>query len=169
MEVDEEQIPSSDSIEQHIDSLKKSYDKAPLPSNDGIDWSKEGYERSKLDKSFIMFQAKVSFNPTQCLRYKFNNPEPLLYSSKNKTKINKARKCPICNCPRVHEMQLMPSLLSILPVEEYAENESKEKKKSVLETFGMEFGTIHIFTCINDCSPGAYHEEEILVETESDI
>ncbi|PVU95054.1 hypothetical protein BB561_002085 [Smittium simulii] len=95
-------------------------------------------------------------------------------------------KCPLCNGPRVFEFQLMPAILSVLDTSNVENADSsfvenldisklsiEENKKDLHEinntentisgskllkslNIGMEFGTILIFTCKNDCHNGIY-------------
>ncbi|KAJ2472552.1 hypothetical protein EV174_005817 [Coemansia sp. RSA 2320] len=110
-------------------------------------------------------------------------------------------KCPRCNGKRVFEFQLMPALLSVLPLSSHVPAApvhgggpplpSTERLVGgrLLQTLdlGMEFGTMLVFVCENDCHNGktgaehldlgfgsigahagaAYFDELVLVQTES--
>ncbi|CAG8658090.1 4871_t:CDS:2, partial [Scutellospora calospora] len=168
--------------------------------DDSSEWVNEKYEKSCLpkgvDKAFRKFSDRVSEWPDQCIRYEFDG-QPLLYNqsdsaaslllsssheSNKQLKVNTQRlpKCPKCGSKRVFEFQLMPSLLCILPTGEYATNNSKNKNeiggsKCGIAQFdvGMEWGTVMIFTCQNDCEiynvnkdEVSYYEEFVLVQYE---
>ncbi|KAJ2043416.1 hypothetical protein GGH13_009783, partial [Coemansia sp. S155-1] len=110
-------------------------------------------------------------------------------------------KCPRCNGKRVFECQLMPALLTVLPLSDHVapapvqnSNPSLPSTRRLvggrlLQTldFGMEFGTLLVFVCENDCHNGqtgteylgqstnsmslhtraAYFDELVLVQLES--
>ncbi|KAJ2488839.1 hypothetical protein IWW37_004467 [Coemansia sp. RSA 2050] len=111
-------------------------------------------------------------------------------------------KCPRCNGKRVFECQLMPALLTVLPLSDHVAPEPAQASRSpalpstgrlvggrLLQTLdlGMEFGTLMVFVCENDCHSGqtgteylgqstssmnlfasaAYFDELVLVQLES--
>ncbi|KAJ2064795.1 hypothetical protein GGI17_000771 [Coemansia sp. S146] len=114
-------------------------------------------------------------------------------------------KCPRCNGKRVFECQLMPALLTVLPLSDHVApapvkysspspsptqpNTGRLVGGRLLQTldFGMEFGTLLVFVCENDCHNGqtgteylgqstnsmslhtraAYFDELVLVQLES--
>ncbi|KAJ2041002.1 hypothetical protein H4S04_007782 [Coemansia sp. S16] len=110
-------------------------------------------------------------------------------------------KCPRCNGKRVFECQLMPALLTVLPLSDHvAPAPVQDSSPSLPSTgrlvggrllqtldFGMEFGTLLVFVCENDCHNGqtgteylgqsinsmslhtraAYFDELVLVQLES--
>ncbi|KAJ2026349.1 hypothetical protein IWW57_003067 [Coemansia sp. S610] len=110
-------------------------------------------------------------------------------------------KCPRCNGKRVFECQLMPALLTVLPLSEHVASEPAQAPSPaqpsagrlvggrLLQTLdlGMEFGTLMVFVCENDCHSGqtgteylgqstgsmsqyanaAYFDELVLVQLES--
>ncbi|KAI8977137.1 programmed cell death protein 2 [Mycotypha africana] len=152
-------------------------------------WQGETYEKQALprgvDKQFKKFTERVEYAPSQCVRYDFNG-QPLFYSALQPQQQQIAsRRCPHCNSPRVFEFQLMPNILSVLPITEYASKEQsvnqeeqkqqQQTKKTLLDSWnvGMEFGTVLVFVCQKDCHPGhmedvAYMEEELIVQYEMD-
>ncbi|KAJ2798422.1 hypothetical protein H4S07_005696 [Coemansia furcata] len=109
--------------------------------------------------------------------------------------------CPRCNGKRVFECQLMPALLTVLPLSDHVApvpvQDSSPSLPSagrlvggqLLQTldFGMEFGTLLVFVCENDCHSGqtgteylgqstnsmnlharaAYFDELVLIQLES--
>ncbi|KAJ2888998.1 hypothetical protein FB639_000223 [Coemansia asiatica] len=115
-------------------------------------------------------------------------------------------RCEHCNGARVFECQLMPALLTVLPLAENVKTLSKYSTSSsntskgaqerlvgsqLLQTvdLGLEFGTMMIFVCENDCHGGktgieylgnssasmnrfesaAYYEELVLVQLETHL
>ncbi|KAJ1965778.1 hypothetical protein GGI12_000523 [Dipsacomyces acuminosporus] len=118
----------------------------------------------------------------------------------------KIPRCPRCNGRRVFECQLMPAILSILPLSRHvpespasalgkakAQEASSERLTGsrLLDSLdlGMEFGTMLVFACENDCHEGktgiqhisqgagsldqyacaTYYEELVLVQLESHV
>ncbi|KAJ3030538.1 UNVERIFIED_CONTAM: hypothetical protein HDU68_008681 [Siphonaria sp. JEL0065] len=147
--------------------------------NDGTaGWEGEVYEKTQIrgvTKAFKTFQKTVAKYPEQCIRYGFKS-EPLVYNEKP---YSQPPPCPHCNSQRVFEMQLMPALLTFLPVESYALKESKVPKRAKnaapsiddLSAKGVDFGTLLIFTCSKNClgtvADGGvirYLEESVVVQ-----
>ncbi|KAF9574239.1 hypothetical protein EC968_007163 [Mortierella alpina] len=144
----------------------------------GASWSGEAYEKASLpkgvDKAFKKFTKRVQAWPDQCVRYDFPGI-PLLFSfsdptarmllppnvnqhSKHTTpSAHRIPKCPACKGPRGFEFQLMPNLLSLLDVtsKKYLSEEEKkslkERKGAQVFDIGMEWGTILVYSCIEDC------------------
>ncbi|KAJ1908141.1 hypothetical protein LPJ81_000302 [Coemansia sp. IMI 209127] len=110
-------------------------------------------------------------------------------------------RCPFCNGRRTFECQLMPALLTELPLSDNAalslprnrSNDNIPSQKRLVGSqllqsldLGVEFGTMMVFVCENDChagktgldylgqdpqsmaeySPAAYYEELVLVQQE---
>ncbi|KAF9437164.1 hypothetical protein BGZ76_001774 [Entomortierella beljakovae] len=146
--------------------------------SNGATWSGETYEKSTLpkgvDKAFKKFTERVQSWPDQCVRYDFPGI-PLLFSysdntaqtllppnstqhSKHSTpSAHRIPKCPSCKGPRGFEFQLMPHMLSLLDVTSTKylseeENKSLKDRKGVqLFDIGMEWGTILVYSCVEDC------------------
>ncbi|KAJ1737108.1 hypothetical protein LPJ72_000780 [Coemansia sp. Benny D160-2] len=113
-------------------------------------------------------------------------------------------RCPACGGRRIFECQLMPALLTELPLSSQAsaiqkkphfgaEGSSQNRLvgSQLLHSFdlGVEFGTIMVFVCENDChggktgvdylgenaqsmaayAPAAYYEELVLVQQETHV
>ncbi|KAF9985383.1 hypothetical protein BGZ75_003055 [Mortierella antarctica] len=144
----------------------------------GATWSGEAYEKASLpkgvDKAFKKFTERVQAWPDQCVRYDFPGI-PLLFSFSDPTarmllppnaiqhtkhttpSAHRIPKCPACKGPRGFEFQLMPNLLSLLDVtsKKYlSEDEKKslrERKGAQVFDIGMEWGTILVYSCIEDC------------------
>lgn len=148
-------------------------------------WQGEAYEKQQLprgvDKQFKKFSERVEFAPAQCVRYDFNG-QPLFYSAlRPQDQQLVSSPCKYCGGPRVFELQLMPNVLSILPITEHAtaheqpqQNKSMDPK-ALLDSWsvGMEFGSVLVFVCQKDCHLGsiddvAYMEETVLVQYETD-
>lgn len=156
----------------HLDADYESFDADPpassktatdisTDSSGGKDDEKDAFE-STIDKTFQKFADRLAQNPEQVLRYEFGG-SPLLYSktdavgklfstspssaseSKIKTVVSQPReasripRCPNCNASRVFELQLVPQAIAELEVEEEG-----------LE--GMEWGTVILGVCGNDCA-----------------
>ncbi|KAI9728435.1 MAG: hypothetical protein M1828_003836 [Chrysothrix sp. TS-e1954] len=120
------------------------------------------YEDSH-DKAFQRFADMLSQNPEQVMRYEFDG-QPLLYShiddvgklwrpqstptsNAKVTAVSASSKghvpaCTRCGSERTFELQLTPHAISEL--------ESEEEAATVLGD-GMEWGTILLFVCKNDC------------------
>ena len=121
-------------------------------------------------------------------RYQFGG-QPLLYTHNDEAAklfqnidncidkvTSKLPVCQWCGSNRTFELQLMPSILSILSTSSYIDkvDESSDKKSdNSLLNLGMEWGTIMVFTCKNDCekigvgsNEVAYYEEIVMVQYE---
>lgn len=120
------------------------------------EWKGEQYEKSwrpkGYDKAFSRFCEIVQENPSQCVRYQFSG-HPLQYNQQSVPAINS---CPHCGKARVFELQLMPNMLRILPV-----NASDD---------GMEWGTVIVYVCGGDCGGDStavrYFEECAVMQCE---
>ena len=142
-----------------------------IPANARIDNSSEGgggsgsgsaaddkaaFE-SSMDKTFQRFADRLAQNPEQILRYEFGG-QPLLYSRDDKVgkllappeaagvKVqaassasgSKMPRCTNCGAARVFEMQLTPHAITELEAEE-------------MSVDGMDWGTIVVGSCVEDC------------------
>ncbi|KAG0278080.1 hypothetical protein BGZ95_004785 [Linnemannia exigua] len=144
----------------------------------GANWSGEAYEKASLpkgvDKAFKKFTERVQAWPDQCVRYHFPG-SPLLFSFSDPTarlllpanasqhskhsapSAHRIPRCPACKGPRGFEFQLMPNLLSLLDVtsKKYLSEEEtkalKERKGAQVFDIGMEWGTILVYSCVDDC------------------
>ncbi|GBB95330.1 hypothetical protein RclHR1_02510024 [Rhizophagus clarus] len=160
-------------------------------NEDNFDWYGEKYEKPILpkgyDKTFKKFSDRVAEWPDQCVRYQFDG-QPLLYTHNDVTakllldncndKITSSKLpvCRWCKSTRVFELQLMPSMLTTLSTSSYIEeNEINSDKKNDNSIFnlGMEWGTILVFTCKNNCEMNecgfnevSYYEEVVFVQYE---
>ncbi|KAF9104734.1 hypothetical protein BGX27_009972 [Mortierella sp. AM989] len=153
----------------------------------GATWSGEAYEKASLpkgvDKAFKKFTERVQSWPDQCVRYDFPG-SPLLFSYSDRTaqtllppnttkhsklstpSAHRIPKCPACKGPRGFEFQLMPNLLSMLDVtsKNYLSQEEKqslkERKGAQVFDVGMEWGTILVYSCVEDCFGRKVQNEE---------
>ncbi|KAI9597264.1 programmed cell death protein 2 [Syncephalis fuscata] len=194
-------------LEQHsLDKLKEKYAKyMELQSmeesiddnhgHEGTDWDPEPYEKSwkpkGFDKAFKKFTEIVQENPEQCIRYQWKG-NPLLYTQQDETAalLHSALSssslvpppCPVCGAPRIFELQLMPNLLSALATSTYRQSNRNDQHSDNADPLdmGMEWGTIFVLTCEQDCfsrdsaiedsaiEDGAvrFHEELVLLQHE---
>jgi pre-rRNA-processing protein TSR4 len=129
------------------------YDIDDTPSTSAFAAENDAFE-SSLDATFLRFSDRLAQNPSQVLRYEFNGT-PLLYSGsdavaarfgvvpgKTKAQITPSQgmpRCDSCGAKRVFELQLVPGLISAL------EEESVDLEE------GMEWGTVILGVCADDC------------------
>lgn len=128
-------------------SSKAQYD---VEDNSSSMLDKDAYE-SSLDKTFQKFSDVISQNPEQVLRYEFKG-QPLLYSGSDGVAsrfvvphgkagaVKGIPRCELCGSQRVFEMQLTPHLIFEM-----------EKDEAIDIDSGMEWGTIIVGTCIDNC------------------
>ncbi|KIX07621.1 uncharacterized protein Z518_02274 [Rhinocladiella mackenziei CBS 650.93] len=132
---------------------------------------KDNFE-SSLDKTFQKFSDRIGQNPEQVLRYEFKG-EPLLYSGTDSVAsrfvvphgksgaVRGIPKCESCAAQRVFELQLVPGLIYELEKDEVLDLED-----------GMEWGTVILGTCVNNCGdPGkiSFREEWVGVQWEERV
>lgn len=126
---------------------------------------------SSMDKTFQRFADRLAQNPEQVLRYEFGS-QPLLYSSTDavgkrldpqharaqETKVgtttsgaaaSKMPRCQNCGAQRVFEVQLVPHAITVL----------EEDEDVGLD--GMDWGTVILGVCENDCSPRGLKDGEV--------
>ncbi|KIW28668.1 uncharacterized protein PV07_08311 [Cladophialophora immunda] len=129
---------------------------------------------SSLDKAFQKFSDRVAQNPEQVLRYEFKG-EPLLYSGADEVAsrfvvphgrtgpVKGVPRCESCGGQRVFELQLVPGLIYEL--------EKDDENAMGLED-GMEWGTIIVGTCANNCGDAgrvSFREEWVGVQWEERV
>lgn len=178
LHISEEDLDSYDSLGIDMKRYKEYLDmeREILEQDTSEEWSGETYEKQQLprgfDKQFKKFTERVNCNPQQCVRYEWDG-EPLLYHQQQVA----GGRCSACGGPRVFEMQLMPTILSILPVSEYAvadqDNLANGNGRLSMFDVGMEFGTILVYVCAKDCHKEAidkvtFVEELAIVQHEID-
>lgn len=198
-----EDSDTEDEIAQRYSHFMQLENDVSEESEGGATWGGEAYEKASLpkgvDKAFQKFTERVQAWPDQCVRYDFPGI-PLLFSysdataqqllpvntkqhSKHTTpSAHRIPRCPACKGPRGFEFQLMPNLLSLLAVtsQKYlsAEEKASLKSRKGADQFniGMEWGTILVYSCVEDCfgrnaekddgSRVKYFEEVALVQFE---
>ncbi|EHY55389.1 hypothetical protein HRR83_008833 [Exophiala dermatitidis] len=132
---------------------------------------KDDFE-SSLDESFQKFSDRIAQNPEQVLRYEFKGV-PLLYSGSDGVAsrfvvphgksgaVRGIPRCESCGAQRVFELQLVPGLIYELEKDEPMDLED-----------GMEWGTVIVGTCANNCGePGkvSFREEWVGVQWEERV
>lgn len=151
-------------------SSKTQYDVDDTASTPTAAAEKDTFE-SSLDATFLRFSDRLGQNPSQVLRYEFNGT-PLLYSGsdavaarfgvvpgKTKTQVTPSQgipRCESCGAKRVFELQLVPGLIDAL-------------EESVDLEEGMEWGTIILGVCAEDCAEAGrvvFREEWLGVQWE---
>ncbi|KAG0088334.1 hypothetical protein BGZ92_006304 [Podila epicladia] len=200
---DEQDMPEEDEIAQRYSHFMQLEQDVSEESEGGATWGGEAYEKASLpkgvDKAFQKFTERVQAWPDQCVRYDFPGI-PLLFSysdptaqqllpvntkqhSKHTTpSAHRIPRCPACKGARGFEFQLMPNLLSLLAVtsQKYLSMEEKAsmklRKGADQFNIGMEWGTILVYSCVEDCfgknadkddgSKVKYFEEVALVQFE---
>ena len=96
-----------------------------------------------FDKTIDVFQRRACHHPRQCVRI---SKEPLLFHASDS--IPKHGVCQECGNGMSFEFQLMPAILSLLPVEreEYIRH-LKSPSSHPLVANGMEWATVLFYTC----------------------
>jgi pre-rRNA-processing protein TSR4 len=85
--------------------------------------------------------------------------------------------CQHCGSRRTFEFQLMPNILSLLSVTDHAMKEEQTSDKTGMDQWnvGMEFGTVMVFVCEQDCNGSKsvtedygvkYFEEHVVAQFE---
>jgi hypothetical protein len=121
-------------------------------------WVGESYEISEMEstlisKHFIKFMETVENDPESIIRYQFGG-NPVWYSHPMIP-----TKCLQCGSRRVFEYQVMNPILNILGI---------QHSVSLVDD-GMDFGTLLVFVCENDCfvgNDGCWREDEVVVQGE---
>ncbi|KAJ3356045.1 programmed cell death protein [Allomyces javanicus] len=157
----------------------------------------ESYESTTIKgftRTLEKFVERIEDNPGQVVRYRHGG-RALHYSdfavisappaAPKAGKPGAVPKCARCGSARVFECQLMSTLLSVLPVEQYAAKAAgtgpvDEKAHPSTWYSGMEFGTVLVYTCGKNCAVGAeasaaaagpvveYTQEVCVVQLESE-
>ncbi|CAB9504486.1 expressed unknown protein [Seminavis robusta] len=164
--------------------------------NNGGSKSREKDERLKAaDRALLAFTDRIKRSPRQVLRYAPNGipmwsiPPPQAVSNKNNNKKGKKDKqppqppivippCSCCGTQRRFEFQLMPSLLHVLEVDQFAQQQQHQEEQPNnninLDTImsadygGMNWGVIAVYTCPkNDCKNNQ-QEEFVVVQASVD-
>ncbi|KAJ1506085.1 programmed cell death protein [Coelomomyces lativittatus] len=122
------------------------------------------YEKPKrrIPKRLHQFLKRCESHPGQLIRY---SETPLYYS--DISLVHGPSQC-MCGGQWKFMYQLMPTLLTLLPIEEEALLH-RDPTQSPLWHEGMEFGTVLVFTCENQCesfNEHPYFEEQCSVQFE---
>jgi len=165
LDAEAEELDPEETAEPANGPSKTQYDVDDSNSN-ALD--KDTFE-SSLDKTFQKFSDRIAQNPEQVLRYEFKG-QPLLYSGHDDVatrfvvphgKAGATRgipRCESCGSQRVFELQLVPGLIYEL-----------EKNVAMDLEEGMEWGTILVGTCANNCGEAgtvSFREEWVGVQWE---
>lgn len=164
----EELEPEEKTPEQAAGRSKTQYDTEDASVN-ALD---RGNFESDIDKTFQKFSDRIAQNPEQVLRYEFKG-QPLLYSGTDDVgsrfvvphgKSGAPRgipRCDSCGGQRVFEVQLVPGVIYEL-----------EKEEALNLDDGMEWGTIIVATCANNCGEAgeiSFRDEWVGVQWEESV
>ncbi|KAI6245354.1 putative 20S rRNA accumulation protein [Erysiphe necator] len=148
LDIEEKKIPN------HLEKME-----IDSENNKGQGSSKEDklIFESSIDQTFQKFADRMSQNPEQVIRYEYNG-QPLLYAKNDRvgklfnyggneglklatvtTSSNRIPRCENCGASRVFEFQLTPHAIS----------ELEKGDDNIMD--GMEWGTIIVGVCQNDC------------------
>jgi pre-rRNA-processing protein TSR4 len=129
-------------------------------------------ENPDADQVFIDFQARMSYNPGQALRYipyarrqrhltadeAKPAPAPLWTSASRRVATKAVPACGSCGAARVFEFQILPQLL-------YFFEQAADIKSAGFSKDEFDFGTICVYTCGNNCGKdGKYVEDFAYVQ-----
>lgn len=156
----EDQTEDHIKLDNHVQELLKNY--KLKEKNEKGESSKDTNEYSKMDETDILenynndiltykFYKKLSLASGQVIRYAWNQ-KPLLNSSNVKLE---PFTCDKCGSEKVFEFQLMPALINRL---KFKNNQS----------LNLEFATILVFTCKQNCSNKMLTKESCVVLEEND-
>ncbi|TIA88599.1 hypothetical protein E3P99_02491 [Wallemia hederae] len=122
----------------------------------------EEFEKSMgagMDEAFEHFVKRVSHEPQQCIRYDLGG-SPLMYTNKDAVykdlygggqySLDKVPKCGLCGSSRVFECQVTPNIINLCSSDQ---DGSKDVQDALAGkgTGEMEWGTILLYVCENDC------------------
>jgi len=149
IDVEEEPQETKRKLNKNEEKLLKQYE---VDQSESEIWGKEKYENLDTDKIFTKFHKRIQRSPEQCIRYCFGG-KPLWISSVIPTSIPN---CQNCNAPRIFELELLPTLISLGLKFHNKKSSSKEK---------IEFGTVTVFSCSKSCTTSTnYVQEYIFVQ-----
>ncbi|NXB97677.1 PDD2L protein, partial [Orthonyx spaldingii] len=149
----------------HADKLLKEYQQ-----REGVDLQQmmsesfagedgnEKYEKSEVkswDHTFHKFMKRISLCPEQILRYSWGG-QPLFITCPPANLDQAIPACTNCGSSRVFELQLMPTLVSVLQSD---------------SGLSVEFGTVIVYTCERSCWAANHQtplEEFIFVQEDPD-
>lgn len=117
-------------------------------------WAKEEEEEeSENDKAQEGFRRRISRSPHQILRYCTTPLWPCVSPKLDRSS------CEDCGAQLDFEMQVLSSCLNYLDVDAHVPRGQKEA--------GLNFLTVALFTCADDCEGGAREGEEVVFASES--
>ncbi|KAM9807929.1 programmed cell death protein 2-like [Neosynchiropus ocellatus] len=166
--MEESDLDGDDEELGHAQQLLKEYETregvmvGDLAEDDDGSCAEEGYEKMSTrhgDIAFSRFMKRISPCPQQILRY-CRGSEPLFISPPPPGMPQLLPSCGSCGGDRTFEMQLMPTLVSLL---KRSDRNGKEAE--------LEFGTVLVYTCKSSCwTSGSTKtaEEFCLVQTDPD-
>ena len=169
LDADAEELEPDPAPQDESDGPSKA--KYDVEDSSGNTLDKDTFE-SSLDRTFQKFSDRTAQNPEQVLRYEFKG-QPLLYSGSDgvasrfvvphgkKGAIRGIPRCENCGSQRVFELQLVPGLIYEL-----------EKDEAMDLDDGMEWGTVIIGTCANNCGEAgaiSFQEEWVGVQWEERV
>lgn len=108
-------------------------------------WGTEKEEQqSDEEKAFERFRRTIAKSPEQILRYAFANDSHLIWpTSPSPVAVTEGLRCQSCKGSIVFELQILASSLYYLNPDECVAQDQKY--------VGLNFSTVAIFTCTNDC------------------
>ncbi|KAI8904826.1 programmed cell death protein 2 [Gorgonomyces haynaldii] len=119
------------------------------------EWQEQYEQTPEAAKLFMRFQSMVENDPEACCLYHFGG-NPYFYS--------RVVQPPDCDCgsKRVFEIQLLPPLLSLFKVDAQI-GIQKVTVENLIDS-GMDWATLIVFVCENDChTDGITVKEEIVI------
>jgi pre-rRNA-processing protein TSR4 len=175
--------------EMILAALKGTPEGAAASGNGGDFWEPD--ERLSLrDRVLLGFQDRINRNPRQVVRYApggvpmWSIPTEIPSPSNNSTSNRKnttaqpiengrlVPRCPGCGTERIFEVQLLPSVLHVLEVDQYSgESSSSDLSKpqsgiNALLSTGMNWGSVAMYTC--PACPLGTHEEHLVIQKSVD-
>jgi len=110
-------------------------------------------KETPTDDVFLTFKQRIEREPEQVIRYDLGG-EPLWVSQENVPQANDIPSCS-CGAKRQFEIQILPQMLNYLGVETTADS--------------LDWGTLCVYTCVDNCSPDQYIEEFVWKQDFSNI
>ncbi|TPX33816.1 hypothetical protein SmJEL517_g03341 [Synchytrium microbalum] len=122
-----------------------------------VPFGQEEYDESEVgvDRAFLKFQKRITFEPEQVLRYCRVTPSaldpipPLWPSELDLPTSQHIKQCPKCQSPRAFEFQVMPQLLNHFDINH-------------LDVNALDWGTLAVYTCSKNCVIGDEYAEEFV-------
>jgi pre-rRNA-processing protein TSR4 len=172
--------------EMILAALKGTPEGAAAGGNGGDFWEPD--ERLSLrDRVLLGFQDRINRNPRQVVRYAPGGvpmwsipteiPSPPNNTSNKKSTTAQPMengrhvpRCPGCGSARIFEVQLLPSSLHVLEVDQYSGESSDSSKPqsgiNALLSTGMNWGSVAMYTC--PACPLGTHDEHLVIQKSVD-